>query len=248
MAGGGGGQIGYGGGRGDSLNASIAVTPGQTIVAIAGGQGGTLVPGLSAFGSGGAGLNGGGGGGGASALYLDGALLAVAAGGGGGSIIVGTAIVAGVSWRDDNFTGNANTQGKSVMLVRDNSPPGVYASRAGGGLAGTASGPGAGGIANGTSTSVSQGKPGVARVGGNGAVSAQPNTNAAYGSGGGGGGGGGFYGGGGGSSLYWNYQATYFYTAPGGGGGGYSFISPSLNVTGQAAANQFPGYVVVRFT
>ncbi len=177
------------GGEGGRSQATIAVTPGQTISIYVGGQGGpsnrVATPGEAGFnggGIGGTGTEGTGGGGGASDVRAGGTSLAdrvIVAGGGGG---VGAAC---------NGAGNGGAGGGAVGT------DGTAGNDAGKGGTATAGGAGANDAGDGM-----LGQGGMGGAGGN------PDNNRA-----GGGGGGGLYGGGGGSDNGANFQPG------GGGGG-----------------------------
>lgn len=241
IIGGAGGQIGYQGGYGASISGSIAVSPGQAVLAIAGGAGGTNIAGTSAYGNGGTASNGGGGGGAASALYLGGTLVAVAGGGGGGSVTAGTS-QNGKTYQSDSNRGSAGTQGVSRTITPVGAGFGSYFSKAAGGSPGTASSPGAGGQTLGYATTAYVGKPGSGTTGGAGI--GNPQT-ASSGAGGSGGGGGGYKGGGSGASVYWNYGD--FYIIPAGGGGGSNYVSVNASSVSQGIAGSSAGSVVLAY-
>lgn len=216
------GGNGSGGNPGDGRNggtadATIAVTPGETLHVFVGGRGGDfLPPGQSspvAFGGAG-GINGGGdagnadtngqgtafpggGGGGASDVRRGGTGLAnrvvVAGGGGGGG---GSLQIAPVDTRGG--TGGGTTGGDGLG--------------AGGGGGGTQNG---GGTAGNGGNAGTPGQSGVGGVGAQGNASTRPTS-------GGGGGGGYFGGGGGGSGLFGTGQNAFPAAAGGGGGSGFT--------------------------
>jgi len=249
VTGGSGNNLPGGGGFGARLAGARTVTPGQNIVAIAGGQGQENGPGgTSLYGSGGSGGgSGGSGGGGASALFL-GTLsdatnkaispLAVAGGGGGGSVVFGY-----VSPREFviSGTGNADDDGQSRGI--GTAPP--WAATCMGGSRGTAGNAGAGGQVSGTYRQAVRGNAGNGYNGGNSVfVSATQ-----YGYSGAGGGG---YGGGG-SGAAMTFADTVIPSliglATGGGGGGGSFMNPGVNAPSSTLASAGgPGFVVVTFT
>ncbi|KYK56224.1 hypothetical protein DCS_08193 [Drechmeria coniospora] len=188
---------------------SIKVTPGQVIVAVAGGMGIGAVGGTSQYGNGRAGSTGTrskqrGAGGAASALYLDGTLLAV--GGGGGGVGFGV-----VSWPLANL----------VNFAQGGNP----------GLFGV---PGTGGGFSGTISQGTNGNPGVGNNGGNGVTTGNTYSNSATGTTDvsvSGGSGGGYGGGGSGSAIYWVGASGGKALISAGGGGGGNFVSGLLSNT-----------------
>jgi IPT/TIG domain-containing protein/glycine rich protein len=199
-----------GGGHGATVDATIPVTPGETLYVEVGGTGangtGTFNGGGGASDFGGNYLSGEGGGATdlrAVAMAAGGTLnsrLVVAGGGGGGG---GTLGPAAVSAGGDAGADAGNASG---------------ACTAGGGGAGTLSSGGAAGVAAGSSDGENiQGVPGAFGDGGSG-----------YETGTGGGGGGGYYGGGSGSGCQ---NGAYNPYSGSGGGGGSSFVTSSATTS-----------------
>jgi hypothetical protein len=208
------------GGKGALVTATLAVTPGETLVVTAGGAGGLgsyLTPGPGGFNGGGPGgatvYNGGysgGGGGGASDVRRGGTALTnriIVAGGGGGGGVDATGTVAGGP--GGAVGGSGTDDGLSL-----------------GGRGGDAAGGGGGGAGD-ASFCGQAGSTGELGVGGPGGA----NT-CGYGSGGGGGGG--YYGGGGGGGGQ----------VSSGGGGGSSYPS-GVGVTISSGVQSGNGQVVI---
>jgi hypothetical protein len=224
---------GGGGGRGAVVGVTLAVSPGETLTLLVGGEGGSGPAGsVAGFNGGGAGAynptpgfaRAGGGGGGASDIRAGGAGLAnrvvVAGGGGGGSL--GTAAAGGrVAGGAGGFDGVPGESATSPL------------SKPGGGGGGTQSGGGAAG-----QPVELPGTPAVTPAGagslGQGGTGGYGPTAIGFNGGFAGGGGGGYYGGGGGAG-------GYSYNESGGGGGGSSFSSqPGAQVVaGRNAGNGF---------
>ncbi|UQC88385.1 fungal specific transcription factor [Colletotrichum lupini] len=228
VLGGGGG----GGGAGASINGSIAVTPGETVLLLAGGAGTRVnavgAAGQSQYGNGGSASNNGGGGGGASALYLGQNLLAVAGGGGGGSIVVSNN-GQGAFELNYNYIGGTSNAGDKGSSYNITLPSGTVTSTSNGGAPGTQILAGAGGRWTGLGTSAN-GNPGSGSVGGNGIAGAGGSFND-----GSGGGGGGYRGGGSGATGYYSVGSTV-QRMPAGGGGGSSFVDASVSDSFQGLA------------
>ena len=193
------------GGRGATVAATVAVTPGDTVDVVVAGAG-------SSDGTGGVGGGGRGGsddaagGGGASRITVAGTLVAVAAGGGGGT----------------RFSGSGGDSGSAA-------PAAPRTTAGGGGEAGTPAAGGTGGQGGDGSawpscTADTSGTPGADGSLGQGGAGGD---GLSYG---GGGGGGGRYGGGGGGSGSVCTSRGVTDTG-GGGGGGSSFVAPSATGT-----------------
>jgi hypothetical protein len=220
--------------RGGSIEATIPVTPGESLAILVGGKGtageGSFDGGVGGFNGGGNGACGqydysecGGGGGGASDIRQGGSGLAnrvIVAGGGGGE-------------------SGENHGGAGGGLIGRQGKGGINGGRLGlGGGGGTQSGGGIGGFGghslcdpgdNGLTGNLGVGGPGGAAGGG---------SPCGYRSTGGGGGGGGYYGGGGGGGGGPSELG-------GGGGGGSSYIEPSaINVKDVRGGNK-AGKVVI---
>lgn len=203
-------------GFGGFAQGDLSVTPGETLIAVAGGQGQTGsngTGGAGGYGGGGSGGNchtsnpqqycgppsGGNGGGGGSFVWANGSLVLVAGGAG----------------ADSGGDGGGQTGDTGCCLSPD---PNIY-----GGKGGTQSGGGATGYcdecgansAPGGTGGGPAGGPGSFGKGGDGGTYPSCTASACAG---GGGGGGGYYGGGGGTAL----------TGTLGGGGGSSYLSPML--------------------
>jgi len=202
-------------GAGARIDATFAVTPGETYSGtVAGGGGSVQTPGVNGGGSGGISTTSthpGAGGGGYSDLLLD-STLAILAGGGGGSSGGHTASTEGFGG-DGGLPGAAGglASGTAGTAGRDN-PQSIVV---GGGAGGTDTAPGAGGAHS--TAPERDGTAGVGRTGGNGGADDNADT--------GGGGGGGYFGGGGGASTV--DQGVGGSITGGGGGGGSSFVDPS---------------------
>jgi len=199
-AGGAGGGSGY-------VNATIPVTPGESLNIYVGGRGGDGVRNTS---------GGGGGGGGYSSIYRGSTLLVIAAGGAGGggarAASVGgyggagggtTGVLGGAS--GVNNGGNPGTPTAGGTAGTGGTNPGTAGSSLTGGLGGNGR--------NNNSTDGGAANGGLATGGGGGAV-----TTTTYGAGGGGGAG--FFGGGGGGG-------STTATGGSGGGGGSSYTRPT---------------------
>jgi hypothetical protein len=204
-------------GEGGTIQATISVTPGETLFVYVGGQGGPYFSGAGGaggFNGGGAGGSGGlagGGGGGASDVRQGGNTLndrVVVAGGGGGNGLFSTG-------GDGGYPNGMDAISASAGPVN------------GGG--GTQTGGGAGGIgqnggSNGTAGSFGTGGTGGASTNGSGS-----------------GGGGGYYGGGGGGGD--DSQST---NTSGGGGGGSGFVIPTAtNVSDTIGGRLGNGQVII---
>ncbi len=213
-AGGGSAAGGAGGGSG-YVNATISVTPGETLTTYVGGGGGA-----GARNTGG----GGGGGGSYSSIYRGSTLLAVVAGGGGGgggnSAAARTGGAGGAGGGTTGASGaNAGGTGTVVTGGGAGTPSAGGAAGTGGANNGTAGTSLAGGLgADGRNASGADGSAnnGGFATGGDGG-SVITTTYAA-----GGGGGSGYYGGGGGSGT--NVAIT---SGGSGGGGGSSYTNPT---------------------
>ena len=204
------------GGRGGRATASVAVTPGETLMVYVGGQGGTPDAG---FNGGGAGADAeeeaAGGGGGASdvrrAPYGLTDRLVVAGGGGGGGADARANSEGGDGGGANGADGNGSYSGTPT-------PGGGGGTQSGGGSAPTAFDP--------TATDGALGQGGQGGIG--------PSNDD-----GGGGGGGGYYGGGGGAG-----EDDDVPTDGGGGGGGGSGFGPA-DVTFETGVRAGNGYVTI---
>ena len=193
------------GGRGATVAATVAVTPGDIVDVVVAGAGSSA--GTGGFGGGGSGgSDDAAGGGGASRVTVAGTLVAVAAGGGGGA----------------RFSGSGGDSGSAA-------PAAPRTTAGGGGNAGTptaggSGGPGGDGSAWPACTSDTSGTPGADGSLGQGGAGGDGLSF------GGGGGGGGRYGGGGGggSSVCTSRGVT---DTGGGGGGGSSFVAATATGT-----------------
>jgi MYXO-CTERM domain-containing protein len=220
-------------GAGARINVTIPIVPGQKVSGVVGGSGSPSVNSVDGTGKGGS--NGGGdggtsqgtsgiyhhgaGGGGFSTLDVEDAEMVVAGGGGGSG---------GGHAADAGFGGDAGLPTGTGVYVAEQGQNGrdtVNGNTVGGGGAGSASGPGAGGI-NADGGAQYSGQPGTDRQGGKGGNDPTPDA--------GGGGGGGYYPGGGGAGTVGNGNGGVTNGGIGGGGGagGASFIAP-LDPTGQ---------------
>lgn len=214
---------------GARVQATLDVTPGETLniyVGGAGQQGGTGFAGQGEGGWNGGGdslqIAGGGGGGGASDIRQGGTALTdrvVVAGGAGGN--------------GGNLGGTGSSRGGDGGQLGDDGQDGIGASPGLGGDGGDASAGGPGG----TSATGSNGVDGALGVGGDGAAGdgTAPGFKRS-----GGGGGGGYYGGGGGGGALIGSNG-------GGGGGGSSYADPGVTsaVTYTAGFNDDDGYIVI---
>lgn len=225
------------GGRGAHVQATLGVTPGETLVVSVGGAGAVAgTAGAGGFNGGGAGgtsFHTSAGGGGASDVR-DGVALAdrllVAGGGGGGGYEIPSSGTGG----NGGDSGTAGTNG-------GNDGP---AGGGGGGGAGTGSGDGAAGaagVAVGSCSSFTQGAAGAGGalgLGGHGGNADEP----------GGGGGGGYYGGGGGGASF-GCASPIAEGGGGGGGGGSSYADPAATgVTIDEGARTGNGLITVTYT
>jgi hypothetical protein len=223
------GSAGGAGGQGATVAATVAVTPGETLLAEVAGNGEPgYTEGSGAGGSGGGGLgggiifvSGGGGGGGASDLRSGpspATRLIVAAGGAGGGGEGGPAAVAGGPGGGADRSGTSGSINTTLQAGE-------------GGKRATPTTGGAGGaVSFRCPAEATCAKPGVEASGGSGGG----------GSGGGGGGGGGagiFGGGGGGGGEGFEIAPSIFENAGGGGGGGGSSGVPA------AAAGRVSGFL-----
>jgi hypothetical protein len=220
-----------------TVQATLAVQPGQVFSVLVGEAGGLtdgMSSGAAAYGGGGAGGPDGGGGGGASIIAGPGSTLQMVAGGAGGSIASGAItggaggnpVAGGCSPNCETLNGYpgqcscnnpASTPGGAGTQVAagagGSADPGTPNSCPGGATAGTAgSGP------------ASSGAAGAGGTGGNGPITTQEFC---FGSGAGGGGGG-YYGGGGGGGGSGTIDATSGVSS---GGGGSSYENPDLTGT-----------------
>ncbi|KAG7080943.1 PA14 domain-containing protein [Colletotrichum scovillei] len=251
IKGGDGGGTGRESGVGELILGSLAVTPGQTYVAIAGGAGNINIQGTSAYGNGGTAVDGGGGGGGASAILIGGAEVVVAGGGGGGDIYLygyptdgrpNTVTITSDANRGQGGSPGLQGVGRYTVDEGNTGTTGFYnVARGGGG--GTATGAGAGGIAGGTTTAQANGNAGS---GHNGGAGLSTRNTGSPGSGGSGAGGGGYFGGGSGSVLDWTYGNNRV-TFGGGGGGGSSFVRSGVTVSSRSVTGG-TGSVEIVFT
>lgn len=222
------GGDGYGSGsnygRGGYVEATLPVTPGETLYVYVGGPGAggfQLDTSAGGFNGGGDSSSGGnltsGAGGGASDVRQAGNTLAdrvVVAGGGGGGPHAAGGETGGDGGGDTGDAGDNGTLGDD---------PGH------GGGGGTPSAGGAGGTGGGGA----DGQPGQLGIGGHAQAGGAGNA--------GGGGGGGYYGGGGGEEVSGA-------GSPGGGGGGSSFVAPTASVvTNEKGAHAGPGEVIIRW-
>lgn len=184
------------GGYGAQLTATLAVTPGEKLEVVVGGEGSQLFPGFPGYNGGGYGETSGagpsGGGGGASDVLQAGTPLLVAGGGGGAGACGSIGLEAG---------GRGGGGGASVGEAGGDGQSPAAGEFGFGGGGGTQSHGGSGGAAGNGAL------PGAGGTAGNGGIG---------GAEGGGGGGGGYYGGGGGGG-------GTPYGSGGGGGGGSSY-------------------------
>jgi len=229
-------------GIGAAVGGLMNVTNGQTIRAIAGGQGTKDgAGGTSAYGSGGSGSLGGGAGGGSSALYLDNDLIVVAAGGGGGGLVQNNTIV-GSNQRSFRLFGGQGYPGQDGIGVEIIDSAGNILSSVQGGRIGGQGGKYSGSYlraANGNSATGAQGADGVAPV--------RPNT-ATYQEGGSGAGGGGFVGGGSGAVLYQEYlNGVEWASIVGSGASGTNFIDGRVRNSTSVPAGVGPGAILYVF-
>lgn len=230
------------------ISGSLAVTGGQTVLAIAGGsgtQGAIGPPGSSLYGQGG--TSSAGSGGGASALLLDGGNLVVVAGAGGGGVSNDFLEDANYTVIGDSVQGNAGSAGESFSIVDLNQVPPAIISFVTGGGAGTAISPGDGGIRGGPEYVGVNGNPSPGSCGGDG-VAIIPGFTA----GASGGGGGGFFGGGSGAALYredeFDGNGFQLIAGGGGGGGGSSFLAGFVSdMTENLLASPSGGFVRVTY-
>jgi uncharacterized repeat protein (TIGR01451 family) len=228
------------GGKGAEVNASLPVTPGQTLQIVVGGAG-TSDP-FSATG----GFNGGGGipysavvnesgtGGGASDVRQGGTDLAnrvLVAGGGGGAGGDGTFGASGLGGGGGDSSG-AGTSGASAGP----------ATGGGGGHAGVPDGDGLGGAGGGADSIGDAGGDGSLGQGGAGGDHGFPG----YG-GFGGGGGGGYNGGGGGGGGGQSSSSGFYESGGGGGAGGSSYIAASASGTVTNGVRSGDGQVTVTY-
>lgn len=203
--------------RGGRVQATITVTPGESLTATVGGAGGTSDFGPSAVGAGGfnGGGNdgdqqiwGGGGGGGATDVRRGSTKLVVAGGGGGGAYQPGGH--------------GGGTTGGACVVPTDCTGCGVSGGCGGGGTQTTG---GSGGTAGDGGAAGTSGSAGIGGAGAPGWAS-------------GGGGGGGYYGGGGGGSMSGGNW--------GGGGGGSSYTEPgATNITHWQGVRSGNGLVII---
>ncbi len=209
-------RTGGAGGGGGYIEATITVTPGETLDIFVGGGGGAGLGGGSSASLGGAGgtnggaaggsyYGGGGGGGGYSGVKRSGTSLIIAAGGGGGGGSDTTSVTGGAGGAGGGRTGtNGNT----------------------GGGGGGDRGDGATLSAGGTGGATGSGQNGT--TGGSLAGGAGGGSSSGYG--GGGGGGAGYYGGGGAEEGWTNASG-------GGGGGGSSYVTSGATATTTTAGS-----------
>lgn len=246
----------------------MPVVPGQSIQAIAGGQGlgsgtGIGYPGQG-YGNGGNATQNGGTGGAGSALFVGGNLVVVAGGGGG--------CYSAYEWHLKGDSRYYPYRPNSVDVSRGGSIAGVRGSDGwdlsinqflkpgneiatmltmGGGKAGTTTGPGAAGdYISGVHLGFAAGQPGNGRNGGDGGTANHTGL-----AGGGGGGGGGYFGGGGGASGWHQNETAYgagstVYAgeiAGSPGGGGASYAAPGLDIAETWQTETAPGSVILTF-
>lgn len=241
------GGRGFGGLGAGVTGGILAVTPGDELTVIVGGEGGAAESGaqLLTGGDGGFGWDGGtgaiddsggdggdatqahagGGGGGASAVLLNGALLAAAGGGGGGS-----------HGGDGGDGGIVGADGEAVGSTTDPDQIGLGATATAGGAGGTTD-PADDGVGDGTA-----GGPGVGGVGGEAVDTSggQPGTSRPQGDAGGGGGGGQFGGGGAAGGV----AAS---DGGGAGGGGGSTTNNIPGATPEDGSQDGDGYIEITF-
>ncbi len=220
------GTFGGLGGYGARVQATLAVTAGQTLVILVGDEsndqsGGYNGGGTGGNGGGNGGGYGGGGGGFSSIAAQDGSLLAVAGGGGGGGGSYASFRVGGAGGSSDQNGIQGATAG------------GVYAGTSG--IGGTQSAAGNGGVSS-PNPADGSGLSGNSSTGGNGGALSGSGD---YGAGGGGGGGG-YYAGGGGSA-----NGAAGDGGGGAGGGGGSSWTNGTNVIYTAGYNSGSGYVSI---
>jgi streptogramin lyase len=213
-----------GGAGGGYVQATIPVTPGESLAVLVGGAG---AGGVVGGGGGAGGFNGGGVGGPAGGPHFG---YSGAGGGGasdvrqGGAGLANRIVVAGGAGGNGDYAGGAGG-GSSGAAGSGGGYSGYYGTDGGGGGGGTQTGGGAagsGGQYRGLCDNAGSGAPGTLAVGGAGGYGGNGQLYC-YGASGGGGGGGGYYGGGGGGGAATGGSS-------GGGGGGSSFIEP--NATG----------------
>ncbi len=226
------------GGSGARVTGTLAVTPGQQLYAVVGGNGDTDTGQGGANGGGrGASLTGGGGGASDVRTCLPGTgcgalgtaqdpRLAVAGGGGGGTPSNAFILLFGAN---GGAAGEAGAAGQST----DGLPLGGGGGQPGGADAGGAGGDGA--------YETDDGQPGTAGAGGSGAPANEEGSQIP-----GAGGGGGWYGGGGGGAGYFGGLSGQVLTVNSGGGGGGSSHTGSM--TGAAVTTDTSGSPSITFT
>lgn len=223
--GGGNGAAGAAGGGGGYTEATLTVTPSETLnVYVGGGGSGGL------YNSSGSDAGGGGGGGGYSSLYRSTTPLMIAAGGGGG----GGARISRSGGAGGAGGGTSGVAGTTVGYAAGGGGGTSSAGGSGGanssgndGSAGSSLTGGAGADGRSNDGTDGSGAAGGQASGGDGG---QPNVNTTRA--GGGGGGGGYYGGGGGGATRSNNA-----DAGGGGGGGSSYIITGATGTSNTAGS-----------
>lgn len=231
--GGGGGNSasGGGGGGGGYVEATISVTPGETLTIYVGGAGNG-----GDFSSSGSDAGGGGGGGGFSSVYRSSTALAIAAGGGGGggarASVAGAAGGAGGGTTGIAGTSVGETVGGGAGTPSAGGAAGTTHSQGNPGTAGFSLTGGLGGDGRNGNGADGSGAAGGLASGGNGGLSNINTTRS-----GGGGGGAGYFGGGGGAGTRSNNSQ-----ASSGGGGGSSYtVAGSTGVTNTAGSGINPG-------
>jgi len=252
-AAGGASYSGVAGGSGARVQATLAVTPSETLQVNVGGQGGTDGSEAGGFnGGGGSPAVGGisaiaGGGGGASDVRDGSDLLAdrllVAAGGGGGG---GSGQSGGVG----GAGGGSGSEGTAGTGAKGTSGPVTFTSNGGGpgqaGGTGTGGTGGAGGSGDGVPGD-GGGDGGTGSLGTGGTLGSGGNSGVIGGNGGGGGGG--YYGGGGGGGGGANSNADNTDGAGGGGGGGGSdYTGAATHVTVTDGYQSGHGQVTISYT
>lgn len=232
------------GAAGAQLSGTVSVTPGQSVVLLAGGRGGIgrtsgVSPGGIGYGTGGTATDSAGGGGAGSSLTLNGRLLVVAGGGGGGGRYTDladtnpqTVTYSGDSGKGGGFNGN-------TAYISLRATPNQHTVTIQGGRGGGSSAPGAGGTVSGSPTLSTNGAPGNGMNGGNGRPGLGT-TNL-----GSGGGGSGYYGGGSGAVAQKTVGTNPPAAAGVQGGGGSNYLASGVTAT--SSTNDRSGFVTVVF-
>ena len=221
------------GGFGGETIGTIAVTPGEILQILVGGQGVGITGGFNGGGDGGAGGAGdtssgssGGGGGGASEIRRGSNQLIIGSGGGGGGGSAGSDVPGSGGGAGGGPTGGTKGIDNTVL-------------NSGGGGATSAS-PGTGGVTNGDPGDTD----GIGQGGDGGIGASDPSVT--IGGGGGGGGGGGLHGGGGGGGGSIINIVGFSLGDGGAGGGGGSALVPTGGIT-TAGVQSGNGSVVIAY-